>query len=50
MCVCVCVYACARIQVCSCKAGDEVLVRGSIDSNLCHILRGTTVCLSVERE
>ena len=28
------------------KAGDEILKRGSIERNLYHILRGTTVCLS----
>jgi len=35
----VCVYARARVQVCSYKAGDEILVRGSIDHYLYHILR-----------
>ena len=39
MCVSVCVYARARVQVCSYKAGDEILVRGSIDRYLYHILR-----------
>jgi hypothetical protein len=35
-----------QAKMCSYKAGDEILTRGSIERNLYHILRGTTVCLS----
>lgn len=35
-----------QAKMCSYKAGDEILARGSIERNLYHILRGTAVCLS----
>jgi hypothetical protein len=35
-----------QAKMCSYKAGEEILTRGSIERNLFHILRGTTVCLS----